>query len=351
LYMVGIQGIEGEEKLCEAKRSSTAEPFSTPQVIEAVRNQPSPKFPWLADDGLRLVFQRRDEVGDYSGLRSSKTMQQTEFVFCRRGSPDEPWTAPVRLPLADDPSYTDALTCPSLSSDGLTIFFCQGDSRFAQVMYATRSSLLKAFTDPRPALVDGEPLLGQAPRYVAATEELFLSRERGTPRATQGRDLWVLKDFVPEEHAEVATVTARAPWPKDSQLFGRHRYRFYRQQVSWHEARARCESLGGYLAVIDSPEENALIAKLVAKAKWLDAWIGISDELEEDDWVSVRGERIRFTNWHPGQPNNKRNLEHFGLISGRFPGPGGSSWDWHDQPAQSLPGHRPGYVCEWDAEE
>jgi serine/threonine protein kinase len=144
------------------------------------------------------------------------------------------------------------------------------------------------------------------------------------------------------------SVTAPAV-PNDAATFGGHSYQFFGEQLTWKEANAKCAALGGYLAIIDSAEENKFVADLVAQGGMVDAWIGITDEAKEGEWRTVKGDRLVYTNWSVvgGQPNNKGGVEHYALISNRtFGKPLG--WTWCDQPDRSLD-HKPGYVCEWDA--
>src|SRR5690348_10087764 len=49
-------------------------------------------------------------------------------------------------------------------------------------------------------------------------------------------------------------------------------YRFYPEYVSWHQARKKCEKLGGRLAVVKDKETNAVLTRLVLAAKKQEAW-------------------------------------------------------------------------------
>ena len=213
LYMIGIDGDRSEVKLHHARRSSVNSDFAPTSVIDELADQANPKSPWLGSNGLNLVFQRKDSVGGYPGkVASDDATSQTEFVLCRRPSIDSKWSEPRRLPLLDDPLYSDALTWPSLSDDGLTLFFCNGGGRFPEVMYATRSHRQSAFGSPRKVAIDGKPLLGRAPRYVEATRELFVTRYSDASGQSENWDLWVVKDFVPDRRASFQGTCIR-PWP------------------------------------------------------------------------------------------------------------------------------------------
>jgi serine/threonine protein kinase len=141
-----------------------------------------------------------------------------------------------------------------------------------------------------------------------------------------------------------AGQTAR---PSDVKTFAGHAYKFYPELLTWKQAKARCEQLGGRLAIPESLAENQFVAGLVTAAGWQDSWIGITDEAREGEWRGVDGSAIAFTNWFVKQPNNKNGDEHFALLSNRtFNEPANGRWS--DQPNAALPAHTPGYVCEWD---
>ena len=140
---------------------------------------------------------------------------------------------------------------------------------------------------------------------------------------------------------------APAQIPDDAVPFSGHAYKFFPEQLSWTEARTRCEALGGRLVIIDSAAENEFVARLIEAGGKVDAWIGITDEFEEGNWVSVDGQPLKFTNWIQGQPNNKQPGEHYGLVSNKILADGQRvGWEWSDQPNDSAQ-FAPGYICEW----
>ena len=69
----------------------------------------------------------------------------------------------------------------------------------------------------------------------------------------------------------------------------------------WEEAVAATEANGGFLAVINSQEENAFLAEHILAT----AWIGYTDEASEGTFVWVNGEATTYTNWSSGEPNNQ----------------------------------------------
>ncbi len=101
--------------------------------------------------------------------------------------------------------------------------------------------------------------------------------------------------------------------------------------MSWSAGEAFAVSLGGHLATIRGPAEQA----------WLEAhfgpflgphglWIGFNDIAVEGVWVWSSGEPVTYTNWAPGQPDNGGTLaENAGQLFGT--NAGSSQWQWNDE--------------------
>lgn len=79
--------------------------------------------------------------------------------------------------------------------------------------------------------------------------------------------------------------------------------------MSWHDAKALCESLGGYLATATSKEENDFIYQHFGKDHV--CWLGATDEEAEGTWRWITGEPFEFKNWLGREPNNKAEIEHY----------------------------------------
>ncbi|MEC8508137.1 MAG: hypothetical protein VXZ53_14240, partial [Planctomycetota bacterium] len=122
--------------------------------------------------------------------------------------------------------------------------------------------------------------------------------------------------------------------------------------ISWEDAAAQAEALGGYLCTVPSEEENVWVFGNVASDPslwntWFGPWIGgyqdtSSPEYSEPDgaWSWVTGEPWSYTNWGPGDPSNTGGQDHaaFGGIPSdeiRF--------TWNDLAAPE-PG---GFIVEW----
>ena len=140
---------------------------------------------------------------------------------------------------------------------------------------------------------------------------------------------------------------ANRPAQEGAAAFNGHSYKSFAEQMPWRDAKARCEALGGHLVIIELPAENQFVGSLVAKSGATDAWMGITDEAQEGQWRTVKGQQQVYTNWSDDQPNDQGAGEDFAVISNRTFGTTPMGWKWADQPNRSGT-FSPGFVCEWD---
>ncbi len=133
--------------------------------------------------------------------------------------------------------------------------------------------------------------------------------------------------------------------PPNSSKFRGHSYLFFPDVNSWHEAKVRCEKMGGHLATIEDRAENDFVVSLARRGierlgEFDGVWLGATDETRENFWEWVDGSKGSFTKWNPGQPNNKNGEEHYLVLM--LP-----QNLWVDQPNISRQ-HVTYFVCEWD---
>ena len=116
------------------------------------------------------------------------------------------------------------------------------------------------------------------------------------------------------------------------------RYELYDIALPWTEAKAKCEELGGHLAVITSQEEQNLIEELFGGGDRGAYWIGITDEETEDVWKAVTGEDVSYYNWMTAElPDNNRNEDYVAIYTVNF--------GWNDI-ANTYGGYL-GFICEY----
>lgn len=140
--------------------------------------------------------------------------------------------------------------------------------------------------------------------------------------------------------------------------FTGHSYTFFDASGDFIADNDFCESLGGHLMTITSPEEQAIAERLLAGATKNFYLIGLSqaegsnEPAEGFQWIT--GEALTYTHWHQEngvstEPNNSGVggvPENFVTLSR------GGTWpvgDWNDQNLEGIKGNY-GFLCEWDQE-
>ena len=107
--------------------------------------------------------------------------------------------------------------------------------------------------------------------------------------------------------------------------FRGHSYLFVDGASGWEDANAFAVSLGGYLVTINDSDENAFIADLIEKLDRGGFQIGLSDQVDEGQFVWANDDPVTYTNWNPGEPNDSGAGEDYVLVGSRF----GAMWnDW-----------------------
>jgi uncharacterized protein (TIGR03067 family) len=178
--------------LCEGLRSAPSESFDSLSPIREFEGTDTPKSPSLSSDGLTLVFQRTQISSGYPNPKQ-ESGRTPEFVICKREGLDKSWGKPMRIPMAPNPIYDGSLTWPMMSDDGLVLTFSIGTGRSPKIGYATRTDPNVAFDNPRLVVINGEQLVGRAPKYVKRTQELYYAK----PTDTTSYEVWVVKNFAP----------------------------------------------------------------------------------------------------------------------------------------------------------
>ena len=94
-----------------------------------------------------------------------------------------------------------------------------------------------------------------------------------------------------------------------------HTY-FLLSPMSWIDAQAEAEVLGGNLVTINDGLENDWVVSTFAPMLpgTLAVWIGINDLDVEGEYTWASGEPLSYTNWNNGEPNDFENNEDVGEI-------------------------------------
>ncbi|XP_048733100.1 perlucin-like isoform X2 [Ostrea edulis] len=92
-------------------------------------------------------------------------------------------------------------------------------------------------------------------------------------------------------------------------------YHVSRDRESWVEATRMCELHGGYLAHIETAEEQTFMKQLLQRVNDHQYWLGGSDWTIEGKWIwEPRGVAFNFTSWSHGEPDNRHNEQHCLLL-------------------------------------
>ena len=122
--------------------------------------------------------------------------------------------------------------------------------------------------------------------------------------------------------------------------FNGHKYLLFDTATNWINAQAYCESLGGYLATLTTPEEEAFVALLCANNSTRSGYyLGATDTENEGSWQWITGEKWDYTNWNDGEPNNASSVEHYLEIWNC-----GTAPAWNDIPDKYYNNY--GFICE-----
>ncbi|XP_064329672.1 C-type mannose receptor 2 [Phalacrocorax carbo] len=148
--------------------------------------------------------------------------------------------------------------------------------------------------------------------------------------------------FLTDSWSEVK-VDCEPSW----QPFQSNCYRLVGEKKSWQEAKKTCLRSGGDLVSIHTLSELEFVTKQI-KQDVEELWIGLNDLKLQMNFEWSDGTPVRFTYWHPFEPNNFRDsLEDCVTIWG----PEGR---WNDSPCnQTLPSicKKPGRVSQEKEED
>jgi len=132
------------------------------------------------------------------------------------------------------------------------------------------------------------------------------------------------------------TVTEGSLEVANSVEYNGHRYELYLNRLSWQNAKAKCEELGGHLATITSAEEQEIVST-ISQGKGL--FIGATNL--DGNWEWITGEEFNYSNWADGEPNDTGNLSenYLGLTTNN---------EWND--FDFINQDAIGFICEYECE-
>jgi hypothetical protein len=147
-----------------------AKPFGTPKPVDGpVNSSGYERSPTLTADELVIVFDR------------SVNLNAGTVLMAKRSSRTEPFSAPAELPeLVQGLTGVQAIGGPSMTSDGLTIFYfgelAPGDD--ADIFSASRTVVTAPFGDARKVARVGSTSVEVYPSVMHGGAELWFTSER-----------------------------------------------------------------------------------------------------------------------------------------------------------------------------
>ena len=115
-------------------------------------------------------------------------------------------------------------------------------------------------------------------------------------------------------------------------------YLFVKKKMSWTQAKAACEALGGYLACLNDKSEHRFVYEKLIEGKKISAWIGGTDAHQEGDWVWLDGTKDYWV-WNKKEPNNLKGAQHYAALTNR-----GTFSDFYENDKLAT-----AYIVEWDS--
>ena len=136
--------------------------------------------------------------------------------------------------------------------------------------------------------------------------------------------------------------------PKNALLFNGHAYALIEKRLKPLEQEAYCESLGGHLVTITSRDEQSFIRAFIHSgdiaSRYGSLGIGASDLDSEGDWYWLNGEKMSYSNWDGGEPNNGLgDGQNYAQIYTQS-----CTWDDYYGGWDNYTDIKDAFICEWD---
>ena len=284
----------GSMDLFRATRATTALPFGVLVPAVEVNSSANDIHPFLREDGLELLF-----VSARGGV--SRIFRAT------RPTTGATFDAPTEIEIAVGPSAPADTgdSGPSLSQDGLTLFFGR-DLAAGRRLYASRRASRDSPMFGVPEEVTSlNAAVGQTlflAVYQDTQEAFFISDRAWTPGV--GGSVWrarICRDAPCPPQGPPEAIACPSGFRSDD---GLHCYSRPSDVVTGSEAFRNCLSLSGaHLVTVNSEAERQLVRRFTETAPAARVWIGLTDDgtlvpgATEDNWRWVSEEPFAFAAW------------------------------------------------------
>ena len=139
------------------------------------------------------------------------------------------------------------------------------------------------------------------------------------------------------------------------QNFNGNQYAVINGLLTWTEAKAYCEKLGGHLATITSQDEQYFIVNLILnQSDYANTYfLGATTDGIENNWHWITNEPFEYTNWQDGQPDGHEHNEDYLQMNTRRYYDNDIEFKWHDIADNNTWvdfNLSRGFICEWEGE-
>ena len=261
-----------------------------------VDNEPRPG----SGDGLYAEYYSNSNL---TGLQRVRTDASIDFAFGSDGPLDfDPNTFSIRWTGQLEPMYSEEYTFYTTSDDGVRLWI---DDQL----------LIDNWTIHAATVDTGKIILQAGQRYDIRME--YYENEGQAVAKLEWSSASQTREVIPASQLYAAGTVER----------NGSVYRLTSTPVSWREAQAYAQRLGGNLVTLNDAEEEDFLQQAFGTDERF--WIGLNDVESEGEFVWVSGEEVTYTNFSRGEPNNNNGQQHFGVMN--F----GSNRQWDDDYAES----------------
>jgi len=137
--------------------------------------------------------------------------------------------------------------------------------------------------------------------------------------------------------------------------FNGHYYKVFDDSMTWRDAKAYCESLGGHLATITSIEEQQFIENLLQNGNKYSYWLGATKNNSEGLFKWITSEAWTYENFYDVNPSwyhsDFSGAENYLILEKYY---NASKWTGVTNDNAQRHDNRPsidytGFICEWDS--
>lgn len=135
-----------------------------------------------------------------------------------------------------------------------------------------------------------------------------------------------------------------------------HKYQVYNENLTWEQAKAKCEALGGHLATITSKAEQDFIEQVIANSdvNYSACWLGAkADDYGIRSWVTNEVFERQYSNFAANQPDGSGNYLQIFVQNSSSSNFSYSIGDWDDTNLYGINSEeisQHGFICEWEEE-